>query len=97
MTGLAFLITVSVALVDTVYLSSHFNQSQSIDQPYAVSLQGVEGLPAAEKISAEVRFVKAIESALGGADAVVSVYRAWREASENEATEVRKETWALAC
>ena len=24
------------------------------------------------------------------------MYRAWREASENEATEVRQETWALA-
>jgi hypothetical protein len=67
-----------------------------MDKPYCVSLQGMEGLPAAEKISAEVRFITAIERALGGADAVVEVYRAWREASENEATEVRKETWALA-
>lgn len=67
-----------------------------MDKPYSVSLQGIEGLPAAEKISAEARFIKEIERALGGADAVVAVYRAWREASENEATEVRQETWALA-
>ena len=67
-----------------------------MDKPYSVSLQGIEGLPAAEKISAEIRFIKEIERALGGAEAVVAVYRAWREASENEATDVRKETWALA-
>jgi hypothetical protein len=67
-----------------------------MDKPYAVCLQGGEGLPAAEKISAEVRFIKAIERALGSAEAVVAVYHAWREASENDATEVRKETWALA-
>ena len=67
-----------------------------MDKPYSVSLQGMDDLPAAEKIASEVRFIKEIERALGGAEAVVSVYRAWREASENEATEVRQETWALA-
>ena len=67
-----------------------------MDKPYIVSLRAVEGLPATEKISAELRFIKEIERALGGAEAVVSVYQAWREASENEASEVRQETWALA-
>ncbi|UUZ74979.1 hypothetical protein LP414_23110 [Polaromonas sp. P1(28)-13] len=50
-----------------------------MDRPYSVSLQGEEGLPAAEKISAEVRFVKELERSLGSAEAVVAVYRAWRE------------------
>ena len=67
-----------------------------MDKPYSVSLQGEEGLPAAEKISAELRFVKELERSLGSAEAVVAVYRAWREASECEASEVSSETYSLA-
>ena len=53
-----------------------------MDKPYSVALQGVDGLPPAERIAAEVRFIKDLERSLGRADAVVAVYRAWQEASE---------------
>jgi hypothetical protein len=61
-----------------------------MDKPYSIALQGIDALPAAEKIAAEVRFVKSIERSLGSAEVVVLVYRAWLEASESEATEVSK-------
>ena len=67
-----------------------------MDKPYSVSLQGVEGLPAAERIAAEVRFIKDLERTFGSAEAVVVVYRAWREASECEASELSAETSSLA-
>lgn len=63
---------------------------------YLVSLEGVEGLPSAGKIAAEVSFIKQLERSLGSEEAVVEVYRAWMEASESDATEVSKEIWALA-
>ena len=65
-------------------------------QPYAVSLAGVECLPPAERISAEVRFVKDLERSLGSAEAVAAVYRAWLEASECEASELSAQTSTLA-
>lgn len=67
-----------------------------MDKPYSVSLQGVEGLPAVERIAAEVRFIKDLERTFGSAEAVVAVYRAWREASECEASELSAETSSLA-
>ena len=45
-------------------------------KPFSVSLQGVEDLPQAERISAEVRFIKELERNLGGEEAVVCIYRA---------------------
>lgn len=67
-----------------------------MDKPYSVALQGVEGLPAAERIAAEVRFIKALERSFGSAEAVVEVYRAWREASDSDASELSAETSSLA-
>jgi hypothetical protein len=67
-----------------------------MDKPYSVSLQGIEGLPPAEAVAADVRFIKALERALGSSDAVVEVYRAWLEASESDATEISSKVWALA-
>jgi hypothetical protein len=67
-----------------------------MDKPYVVSLQGVDGLPAAERISAELRFIKELERSLGSADAVVDVYRAWRDACECEASELSPLTSSLA-
>ena len=67
-----------------------------MDKPYVVSLQGFDGLPAAERISAELRFIKELERSLGSADAVVDVYRAWRDACECEASELCPLTSGLA-
>lgn len=67
-----------------------------MDKPYSVSLQDVESLPIAERISAEVRFVKEIEKSLGSAEDVVATYRAWLEASECEASELSAGTSSLA-
>lgn len=67
-----------------------------MDKPYSVALQGVDGLPPAERIAAEVRFIKDLERSLGSADAVVAVYRAWQEASESEANQLSAETSSLA-
>ena len=65
-------------------------------KPFSVSLQGVDNLPQAERISAEVRFIKELERSLGGEEAVVRVYRAWSEAAEVEASELDAETSSLA-
>jgi hypothetical protein len=65
-------------------------------KPFSVSLQGVEDLPQAERISAEVRFIKELERSLGGEEDVVRVYRAWSEAAEDEAGELDAETSSLA-
>ena len=59
-------------------------------------LQGVEGLPSAERIAAELRFIKELERSLGTAEAVVDVYRAWCDAGESEASELSVETSNLA-
>lgn len=67
-----------------------------MDKLYSVSLLGIEGLPAAEAVAADVRFIKALERALGSSDAVVEVYRAWLEASESDPSEVSSEVLALA-
>ena len=67
-----------------------------MNKPYFVSLEGLEGLPPASKIAAEVSFIKQLERSLGSPDEVVAVYSAWREASECDASEMGKEAWALA-
>lgn len=65
-------------------------------QTYTVALNDAPELPVAERIAAEVRFAREIEKALGGADEVVRVYRAWLEASECEAGQLDGESAALA-
>lgn len=67
-----------------------------MDRPYSIALQAVDGLQPAERLAAEIRFIKDLERTLGGADAVVAVYRAWQEASESEASELSPETSSLA-
>ena len=67
-----------------------------MDLPYTVTLQGFDDLPAAERIACELRFIKELEKALGGADGVVSVYGAWRDASESEPGELSAATSNLA-
>ena len=67
-----------------------------MDKPYSVALQGVYGMPDNERIGAEVRFIKELEKSLGGADAVVAVYRAWLDASACDASELSLETSSLA-
>ncbi|MDB5941862.1 MAG: hypothetical protein JWQ13_1428 [Ramlibacter sp.] len=65
-------------------------------KPYTVALNDAAELPVAERIAAEVRFIKEIERALGGADEVVRVYRAWIDASESDASELDGESASLA-
>lgn len=67
-----------------------------MNEPYVVSLHGVEDLPPAERISAELRFIKELDRGLGGAEAVVEVYRAWRDACECDASELSASTAGLA-
>jgi hypothetical protein len=61
-----------------------------------VTLKGIESLPLAEIVAADARFIKTLERQLGSRDAVVEVYRAWLEANESLASEVRADTWAAA-
>lgn len=67
-----------------------------MEKPFTVALAEARDLPVSERIAAEVRFVREIERALGDADEVVRVYRAWVDASENDATNVDKATAMLA-
>lgn len=65
-------------------------------KPYTVAFCDARELPARERIEAEVRFVKALERALGGEDSVAEVYKAWVDASESEANQIDIATAAKA-
>ena len=67
-----------------------------MDKPYSVSIEGIDILPLAEIVAANTRFMKMLERQLGSSEAVVEVYQAWLEASENPASEVKAEIWARA-
>lgn len=67
-----------------------------MDKPHSVCLQGVDSLPLAEIAAANTRFIKTLERQLGSSEAVIEVYQAWLEASENPASEVKAQTWAMA-
>lgn len=67
-----------------------------MNPPYAVALCGVDGLPPAERITSELRFVNELEKSLGGSEAVVRIYRAWTDASEFDSSELDNETANLA-
>ena len=67
-----------------------------MNKPYTVSLQDASDLPARERIEAEVHFVRELEKALGGEEAVVEVYRCWLDASESGANEIDGRTAANA-
>lgn len=64
--------------------------------PYTVALQGVDDLPPAERIAAEMRFLKEIEKNLRSPEAVVQAWRAWHDACEMDASELSHETSNLA-
>jgi hypothetical protein len=65
-------------------------------KPYTVALENAGAVPSAQRISAEVRFITALERAFGSADDVARVYRAWVDASENQASDVDAESAQLA-
>lgn len=65
-------------------------------RPYTVALKDAPELPTAERIAAEVRFIKEIERSLGSADDVARIYRAWIDASESGANELDAESASLA-
>ena len=67
-----------------------------MDKPYSVCLEGIEGLPLAEIVAANARFIKTLERQLGSSETVIEAYQAWLEASENPASEVKAQTWAMA-
>ena len=67
-----------------------------MDKPFSVCLQGVDSLPMAEIAAANTRFLKTLERQLGSSEAVIEAYQAWLEASENPASEVKAQTWAMA-
>ena len=64
-------------------------------RPYTVTLQEA-GLPTRERIEAEVRFARELESVLGGAQYVVETFRAWVEVSESEAKQIDRNTAMIA-
>ncbi len=67
-----------------------------MDKPYVVSLETQTALPATEKISAEMRFVKELEKCLGGPSSVVATFSAWAEACESDASELGSDVAGLA-
>jgi hypothetical protein len=67
-----------------------------MNKPYTVALEDAGSVPSAQRISAEVRFITALERALGSAEDVACVYRAWVDASENQASDVDAESAQLA-
>ena len=56
-----------------------------MDRAYFVTLNGVDSMPPAERITVEVRFAKELERGLGGPAEVVKTYQAWLDASESDA------------
>lgn len=67
-----------------------------MEKPYTVALEEAKDLPPAERIAAEVRFVREIERTLGSSDDVATVYRAWLEASECDVASIGEVTANLA-
>ncbi|MBI2726218.1 MAG: hypothetical protein HYX42_08215 [Polaromonas sp.] len=65
-------------------------------KPYVVSLEHVIAMPAAEKISAEMRFIKELDKSLGGSEAVVATFMAWKEACDCDAAELSSDIASLA-
>lgn len=65
-------------------------------KPYVVSLEHVTPMPAAEKISAELRFIKELDKTLGGPDSVVATFMAWKEACDCDAAELSSDVASLA-
>ena len=67
-----------------------------MNKPYTVALEDAGSIPSAQRISAEVRFITSLERALGSAEDVERVYRAWVHASENQASDVDAESAQIA-
>ncbi len=65
-------------------------------KPYVVSLEHVTAMPAAEKISAELRFIKELDKSLGGSESVVATFMAWKEACDCDAAELSSDVASLA-
>ncbi len=65
-------------------------------KPYTVALEDARSVPMAQRILAEVRFITALERALGSAEDVARVYRAWVDASQNQASDVDADSAQLA-
>jgi len=65
-------------------------------KPYVVSLEHVTPMPAAERISAELTFIKELDKSLGGSEAVVTTFLAWKEACESDAAELSSDVASLA-
>lgn len=63
-----------------------------MERQYTVALRADQVLPAPERIAAEIRFVSALERALGEPAAVADTLRAWQAASESQADEIDKPT-----
>ena len=63
---------------------------------YTVALVDAAEVSAAGRISAEVRFITALERALGGPEDVARTYRAWMDAHENAASDVDADSARLA-
>lgn len=67
-----------------------------MNEPYFVRLHGTARLPIAQRTAIELLFINELESCLGGAEAVVEAYRAWRDACECDANELSASTADLA-
>lgn len=67
-----------------------------MDRPYTVALREAQDLPSAERIAAELRFIRELEKALGSADQVVTAYRAWTDAVESDVVTLDSATALLA-
>lgn len=63
---------------------------------YSVKLDCSHPSAACERIAAELRFIAALESALGGPDRVAEAYRAWVAASNAKASEIKREAAEMA-
>lgn len=68
-----------------------------MERPYTVALHGGEALPAPQRIAAEVGFIVAIESALGGPHRVAESYRAYLTVHAADATAELARRWSQAC
>ena len=59
-----------------------------MERQYTVALQDGRVLPAPDRIAAEIRFVSALERALGEPQVVADTLRAWQVASHARADEL---------
>jgi hypothetical protein len=73
-------------------MHTQYPKETRMERQYTVALQDGRVLPAPDRIAAEIRFVSALERALGEPQVVAETLHAWQVASESQADQIDQPT-----